>query len=328
MREGPDKWAVLAVAWSVQRPGIEELMGNRLTKAEPPAWWKLRVALIIVGFAALGCSSDDDDGASTGTEVTAAPADGAAPDEGSQASVEIACERGESLSDLDADLDRIAFVPDDAPDGTSWVDIVVTVDNPTENRVMIDPGFEVTYFDTDGAEIARQPWIDETSDPVLADIVEAELTVDAGRATTQRVVVFEEYSGPAYLRDAQTAALDSLESCSVTSEPTIVTAEPYEPPSGITLSLGECAPAPDGTLVQADLTATNDGEQSESVTVEVAAEVLDNDGNRVGTIGTLEGSLSIPPGETVERTLYGNAAYIDLDTIAGCELYFAELTDR
>jgi hypothetical protein len=315
----------------------------RITRQRARAAAKLGAGLCIVGLIAGGCGGDDDTATNAtpqqptvsetpdetaAAEPTATPAPTAdpAPDPIPSVSVAIECQRGESLSELDADLSRVTFVPDDAPDDTNWIDVVVTVENPTVDRVQVDPGFDVTLTDADGAEIATQPWVDETYDAVYADIAETDFILQPGQAYARRVVVFEGFSGPLFLRDAQTLALESLASCAVASEPTVDIIGPYEPPPGVTLALADCAAAPNGAVVEADFTVSNG--DNEPVSLEVGAEVVDSAGHRLTTIGTFEETLAIPAGETVTRRLTGNASYLDLQAIADCEIYFAEPTDR
>ena len=80
---------------------------------------KLGVGLIIVGLLAVGCGGSDETSTSAEPTTTPAPTEDPAPERTSQVSVAIECQRGESLSELDADMSRTTFVPDDAPDDTT-----------------------------------------------------------------------------------------------------------------------------------------------------------------------------------------------------------------
>ena len=241
--------------------------------------------------------------------------------------VTIDCSRGELLSELDVDLSRVTFVPDDASDETTWITLDVTVDNSTAEWIQVDPGFDVVFLDADGAEIVTQPWIDPTFGPVYADIVAtSDFLVQPGQSSTGRVIVFAGFSGPLTLREAQPQLLESLDSCQLSGVPDVEAAMPYAPPPGVTLELTGCAPNAERTRVVGELTATNDTDQE--VALDVTAEVVDSEGNRMSTIGTFEIPLTVTASTTVTTELIGNGAYLNTDSIATCNLYAAIPTRR
>ena len=256
--------------------------------------------------------------ASITTETPASPQD---------VQVTVDCSRGELLSELDVDLSRVTFVPDDASDETAWITVDVTVENPTAEWIQVDPGFNVAFFDADGTEIATQPWIDPTYGPVYADIAAtSQFLVQPGQISTSRIVVFAGFSGPLVLREAQPRLLESLDSCQLGGVPNVEAAAPFAPPPGVTLELTGCAANVERTRVVAELTASNDTDQD--IALDVTAEVVDSEGNRIGAIGTFETPLSLGASTTVTTELIGNAAYMNTDSIATCNLYAAVPTRR
>jgi hypothetical protein len=308
--------------------------------------------LLAVVLLASGCGDDDTASrvseapsttsptASSTAPSTAAPLDTQPTDSATATStttaapatvqgveVTIDCARGELLSELDIDLSKVTFVPDDASNETTWIIVDVTVDNPTAEWVQVDPSFDVAFLDADGAEIVTQPWIDPTYDSVYADIVAtSEFLVQPGQSSMSRAVVFAGFSGPLTLRAAQPQLLESLHSCQLDGEPSVEAAVSYAPPPGVTLELTGCAPNADRTRVVGELTASNDTDQN--VALDVTAEVVDSEGNRMSTIGTFETPLTVAASTTVTAELIGNAAYLNADSIAACNLYAATADAR
>ena len=306
---------------------------------------RIVIALLAVVVLASGCGDDDTASlvsqtpsttsptASSSAPSTSAPLDSQPADTATSTTTEapalvqgvqvtIDCSRGELLSELDIDLSRVTFVPDGASDETIWIIVDVTVDNPTTEWVQVDPSFDVAFLDVDGAEIVTQPWIDPTYDPVYANIVAtSEFLVQPDQRSVSRVVVFAGFSGPLVLRGAQPQLLESLHSCQLDGEPTVEAAVSYALPPGVTLELTGCAANADRTRVVGELTASNDTDQA--VALDVTAEVVDSEGNRMSTIGTFERPLTVAASTTVTAELIGNAAYLNADSIATCNLYAA-----
>ena len=271
--------------------------------------------------------ADEPSAPSTSSSSTTTTTDSAGADAARfEVSVSIECRRGESLSGLGIDIGRVPFVADDAPDDTRWVEITATAVNPTDTRVQIDPGFEVTFADAAGAELVTQPFVGD-SDPIFRDISATEFVVGPNQTVTQRFVIFEGFSGRLFLRDSHDLLLESLGDCAISGEPAVEALDSYEAPANVTLDLSDCEPTEDGALFEAILTVNNDG--AEAVELNVAAEILDEAGNRIARIGTNEQPVAAAPGETETRTLGGSAWTVeDLSSVAGCGVYFAEPAAR
>ncbi len=287
-----------------------------------------------VMMAGCGSSSSDPAAATPATSLGAVPATTALPTTAQQTtaptttaedlavSVSVACTRGDSLDDLGIDLARVPFVDDEAPDDTSWVEIVAEVDNPTDQRVQVDPGFVVSYVDDAGTELAMRPWVDDT-DPVYLGLVATDFVVGPGQTATTRSVVFDGYSGRLSFGGDYDLFVTSLDSCSITGGPVVTDEAPYEPPADVRLEISDCGPNEDGSLFTASLTATNDG--TEPQRLNVAAEVLDADGDRIGRVGSNEIPVEVAPGAAETRVLEGAAWPVDnLSMVTDCRLDIAE----
>jgi hypothetical protein len=240
----------------------------------------------------------------------------------SEASLSIECTRGTSLNDLGIDITRVPFVDDDAPDDTTWIEIVTMFVNPTDERAAFDPGFEVSFLDGDGEQLASQPWADE-ADPVFHGLEALDFVIEPNQKFTRRVVLFDGFSGTGFLRANHERLLESLDGCTLSGKPDIATLEPYEPPAGVLLEIGACAPTEDGSIFETTLVAENTGDAA--VQLSVAVELVDDLGDRIAVIGSNEQPISIEPGMTDSRTLGGAAWPVDdLTSIAACRIYSAE----
>jgi hypothetical protein len=226
------------------------------------------------------------------------------------------------LNDLGIDITRVPFVDDDAPDDTTWNEIVIKFVNPTDERVGVDSSFDVSFLDDNGEELATQPWVDGT-DQVFRALEATAFVIEPNQTFTRRVVLFDGFSGTLFLRDNHERLLESLDSCMLSGEPDIATLEPYELPAGVVLEIGACVPTEDGSLFETTLVAENTGDAA--VQLSVAVELVDDSGDRVAIVGSWEQPVSIEPGATETRTLQGAAWPVDdLSTIAGCRIYSAE----
>ena len=271
----------------------------------------------------------------TTTPTTGVPANPASPNNGylrdadqnsqetgADVSLSIECTRGVSLNDLGIDITRVPFVDDDAPDDTTWIEIITELVNPTDERVAVDPGFAVTFLGSDGEELATQPWADG-ADPVYLGLEATNFVIEPNQTFTRRLVVFDGYSGTLFLRDNHDRLLESLESCTLSGEPDFTTLEPYEPPVGVSLEIGACAPTEDGSIFETTLVAESTGDAA--VQFVVAVELVDDAGDRIAVVGSGEQPVSIEPGATETRTLAGAAWPVDdLSSIAECRIYSAE----
>ena len=168
-----------------------------------------------------------------------------------------------------------------------------------------------------------QPWVDPSVDQVYAQIIAtSDFLLQPNQSSASRVVVFDGFSGPLVLRDAQPELMESLDSCRVEDEPVVEIVDRYEPPDEVGLELGACALNADRTRVVGELAVTNDTDQD--VVLSVAAEILDSPCDRLAVIGTFETPLMVEAATTETVELSGNAAYIDVDQVASCRIYYAE----
>lgn len=286
-----------------------------------------------IGSDTEGTVAPTDDGVAeadmSSKTAVSPPAPLSAPDGGVEpveVSVSIDCSRGISLSDLGIDLARIPFVEDTAPDATKWVDITITVANPTGERIQVDPGFEVTFTDIAGLTLASQPWVDD-SDPIWRAISGIEFIAGPEQTVTRRIVVFEGFSGRLFLRDSHDLLLASLNGCAISSEPVAAVLAPDSYPAEVTFQLDDCGPDEEGINFEATLTATNNG--VDPADLNVRAEMVDQLGDRFASFGTNENPLVIAPGATETMTIAGSAWLADdLSNLVGCRLYYAKFAGR
>ncbi len=268
-------------------------------------------------------SGDADASPSESMSTTTPPdTDGPGQETDADVSLSIECTRGNSLNRLGIDITRVPFVDDDAPDETAWIEIITEFVNPTGERVAVDPGFEVTFLDDDGEELATQPWADGAN-PVHRGLEATTFVIEPNQTFARRIVVFDGYSGTLFLRDNHDRLLESLDRCALSGEPDVTTLQPYEPPAGVSLEIGTCAPTEDGSIFETTLVAKNTGDAA--VQLVVFAELVDDAGDRIAVVGSGELPVSIEPGTTETRTLGGAAWPIDdLSSIADCRIYSAE----
>lgn len=224
--------------------------------------------------------------------------------------LEVECLGGESLEDAPFDRSWVPRIEDGAD--TSWAGVVITGTNSSSEALKVAPGFDITFYATDGSEIATT---------TVADSFAAAYWAAPGQSFTRSLYRFDlEGIGPLVVDESANDQMLSgdLGSCELAGDVPTEPSEGLVLPDGLTFEPGgTCGARDDEPVFEAEFVFTNS--RDDEIEFNYAFEILDGDGNRIG-IGGDDGE-DLDPGETDADT--GTASMFTManpDTAVECRM--------
>lgn len=269
---------------------------------------------LAVTVAVAGCTV-------SGSTVASGSADPGRP---LNASVKVACEQGDRLSELPPTVTRGGWYRD-APDDSAWLLVQVVVTNDSPGYVRLDGQLRLRYLDAEGAELATIALRDADARPEA-------YTAAPGSSTYARLLSVDDGPGhhrlhpPRGLTEDDVAArlLAQTASCEVVAESAQPVAwEPTRLPDGVTVSVEDCllAPEPDVPLA-AVVVVRNGSDATQAVRPTLGA--MDPGGDRIATF--TGATITVDAGEVATGAVTGGDITVPRTSeVAACELVDVDL---